>query len=79
MAPGGRIVAVGTAISIRNGQPISLDEVGAPAPKTSFHSLRHGFTDALRRAGATGEVIDGLLRLDAWEHARTVRLRTAGS
>jgi integrase len=38
-----------------------LDEAGARAPKTSFHSFRHAFTDALRRAGATGEVIDGLL------------------
>jgi hypothetical protein len=25
------------------------------------HSLRQTFTDALRRAGATGEVIDGML------------------
>ena len=37
-----------------------LVKVGAKAPKTSFHSFRHSFTDALRRAGATGEVMDGL-------------------
>jgi integrase len=37
-----------------------LEKTGAKAPKTSFHSFRHTFTDALRRAGATGEVIDGM-------------------
>jgi integrase len=38
-----------------------LERVGAKAPKTSYHSFRHSFTDALRRAGATGEIIDGVL------------------
>jgi integrase len=38
-----------------------LDHTGARAERQSFHSTRHAFTDALRRAGATGEVIDGLL------------------
>lgn len=38
-----------------------LDRAGAKGDRQSFHSLRHSFTDALRRAGATGEVIDGLL------------------
>jgi integrase len=38
-----------------------LDRAGARGERKSFHSLRHTFTDALRRAGATGEVIDGLL------------------
>ena len=38
-----------------------LDKAGAKTPKTSLHSFRHSSTDALRRAGATGEVIDGLL------------------
>jgi integrase len=37
-----------------------LDKTGARAPKTSFHSFRHSFTDALRRAGAIGEAMDGL-------------------
>ena len=38
-----------------------LDRIGAKGDRQSFHSLRHSATDALRRAGATGEVIDGLL------------------
>ena len=38
-----------------------LDRIGAKGDRQSFHSTRHAFTDALRRAGATGEVIDGLL------------------
>jgi integrase len=38
-----------------------LDRIGAKGDRQSFHSLRHNATDALRRAGATGEVIDGLL------------------
>ena len=38
-----------------------LDRAGAKDDRQSFHSLRHTFTDALRRAGATGEVIDGIL------------------
>ena len=38
-----------------------LDRIGAKCDRKSFHSLRHSATDALRRAGATGEVIDGLL------------------
>jgi integrase len=38
-----------------------LDRAGAKGDRESFHSLRHNPTDALRRAGATGEVIDGLL------------------
>jgi integrase len=38
-----------------------LDRAGAKGERQSFHSTRHAFTDALRRAGATGEVIDGLL------------------
>lgn len=37
-----------------------LDRAGAKGERQSFHSLRHTFTDALRRAGATGEMIDGL-------------------
>ena len=37
-----------------------LARAGAKGERQSFHSLRHTFTDALRRAGATGEVIDGL-------------------
>jgi integrase len=37
-----------------------LVKVGAKAPKTSYHSFRHSFTDALRRAGATGDVTDAL-------------------
>jgi hypothetical protein len=38
-----------------------LDRAGAKGDRQSFHSTRHTFTDALRRAGATGEVIDGML------------------
>ena len=38
-----------------------LENCGAKGDRQSFHSLRHSFTDALRRAGATGEVIDGML------------------
>jgi integrase len=37
-----------------------LGNAGARAAKTSFRSFRHSFTDALRRAGAIGEVMDGL-------------------
>jgi integrase len=39
-----------------------LDRAGAKGERQSFHSLRHTSTDALRRAEATGEVIDGILR-----------------
>ena len=42
------------------GIPGFLEKTGAKGPKTSFHSFRHTLTDALRRAGATGEIIDGL-------------------
>jgi integrase len=38
-----------------------LERCGAKGERQSFHSLRHSFTDALRRAGATGEVIDDVL------------------
>jgi integrase len=48
---------VGTAIFISR----YFEKVGARAPKTSFHSLRHGLTDALRRARATGDRTDDLL------------------
>jgi len=38
-----------------------LENCGAKGDRQSFHSLRHSFTDSLRRAGATGELIDGML------------------
>jgi integrase len=38
-----------------------LERAGAKSDRQSFHSTRHTFVDALRRAGATGEVIDGML------------------
>jgi integrase len=38
-----------------------LERCSAKDERQSFHSLRHNFTDALRRAGATAEAIDGLL------------------
>jgi len=48
-----------------------LGNAGARAPKISFHSFRHSFTDALRRAGAIGEVISGLC---GWTAATCVRV-----
>ena len=38
-----------------------LERAGAKGERQSFHSTRHSFVDALRRAGVTGEVIDDLL------------------
>jgi integrase len=38
-----------------------LERAGAKGERQSFHSTRHTFVDALRRAGAVGEEIDDLL------------------
>jgi integrase len=38
-----------------------LEHAGAKGDRQSFHSTRHTFVDALRRAGAHGETIDDLL------------------
>jgi integrase len=40
-----------------------LDAVGARAPRTSFHSFRHSFRDALREANAPRDVV---LALGGW-------------
>lgn len=37
-----------------------LDEIGLREPALTFHSFRHGFRDAARRAGISLEIIDAL-------------------
>jgi integrase len=51
-----------------------LARIGAKAPRTSYHSFRHGFRDALREAQASDEIVDALL---GWTR-RTMR-ETYGS
>jgi integrase len=51
-----------------------LYRIGARAPRTSYHSFRHGFRDRLREAHVSDEIVDTLM---GWTR-RTMR-ETYGS
>jgi integrase len=51
-----------------------LARIGAKAPRTSYHSFRHGFRDRLREAQVSDELVDTLM---GWTR-RTMR-ETYGS
>jgi integrase len=52
-----------------------LEKAGAKAPKTSYHSLRHNFRDALREAQVSR---DAVLALGGWKAGGTEELYGGG-
>ena len=57
----GRTAAAGSLIPSRSGSAGSSPRPERRHRRTSYHSFRHGFRDALREAQASDEIVDALL------------------